>query len=160
MTATRTCAPFLRSDNDTLTVMTDVGIALIPPSAAAIRYFGLRAFELLLIALLTSLAAARIAAVFRHNVRRFDGSALISGVASAAKKRSGVPMGARRLHGSAASPDTVMTRCVSGSPRAASAIAAAVAMLETTIPHAVGILSCGISRFRTVRISCFSPPCG
>ena len=79
MTATRTSAPFLRSDNDTLTVMTDVGIALIPPSAAAIRYFGLRAFELLLIALLTSLAADRIAAVFRHNARRFDGSALISG---------------------------------------------------------------------------------
>lgn len=79
MTATRYRAPFLRTNTDTLSVMADVGIALIPPSVAALWFFGLRAFELLLTALVTAFIADRIAAVFRHASQSFDGSALISG---------------------------------------------------------------------------------
>lgn len=71
-------APFLRTDTDTLSVMADVGIALIPPSVAAIWFFGLRAFELLLTALITALVADRVTAVLRRRAHPFDGCALVS----------------------------------------------------------------------------------
>lgn len=79
MTADRYPAPYLRADRRTLSVMADVGIALIPPSVAAVWFFGLRAAELLITALIASLVADRIAAVFRRSGRPFDGSALVSG---------------------------------------------------------------------------------
>ncbi len=72
--------------------MQDVLLALVPPSCAAVWFFGIRALGLLLTAVVTSLITERLCLCLRRATHPFDGSALVSGVLLALSCPVGTPL--------------------------------------------------------------------
>lgn len=82
----RVAAPHLRQERTTDQLMTEVLVALVPPAAGAVWYFGWAAAVRLLLAVAASAAAGRLCG------RVFDPAALITGVLLCLSCPAGLPV--------------------------------------------------------------------
>ncbi len=73
-------APYIRRPRDTRGVMRDVCIGLIPPVAAALWFFRLRALWLLLVTVAACAASEWLCLRLRRDRAAFDGSAVVTGL--------------------------------------------------------------------------------
>lgn len=90
--------PHIRRDRTTSAIMADVLIALTPAAAAAIYFFRLRAFWLMIVTIAACVAAQWVCLLLRRR-RDFDGSALVTGLLLALSLPAGMPLWAAALAG-------------------------------------------------------------
>jgi len=86
-------SPHLHSGNHTQKIMWDVVISLIPPMAAALFLFGLKALMVILFSTLGALAAEFIGQKLQHRPQTLsDGSAVVTGILLAFCVPPGLPL--------------------------------------------------------------------
>lgn len=74
-------SPHIRTDEKVNTIMRDVIIALLPAAAAGIYFFGVRAFYVMAVSVITAVLTEAICQkVMKSNLEISDGSAVITGI--------------------------------------------------------------------------------
>ncbi len=85
--------PHIRSRETTPKIMWSVVIALFPAIAMGIHLFGMHAFYIILVSIITAIGTeGAFQAITRRKVRIFDGSAVITGILLALILPPGVPL--------------------------------------------------------------------
>lgn len=84
--------PYLRAHRHNRAIMDDVCIALIPPSIAAMWFFGLRALWMLLTAITAAFLTNRLSARLHNYPHPFDASAIVTGMILALSCPAGTPL--------------------------------------------------------------------
>lgn len=94
------CSPHLHSRYTTEKAMRDVGLALLPAVAASVFYFGLRSLLVILVTMVSALAAEYVCRRIMHRSNTLmDGSAMLTGGLLAMCLPVGIPLWAAALGG-------------------------------------------------------------
>ncbi len=92
------CSPHLHSRYTTDKAMRDVSLALVPAALAAAYYFGIRALLVILVSMVSALAAEYISRrIMRRSNSLMDGSAALTGALLAMCLPPGIPLWAASL---------------------------------------------------------------